>query len=83
VFQYHIGSIKTSCKVVLDFWCEKFQFHIGSIKTKGDKLSEGQKVSFNSTLVRLKQSSIGHCIPLLSCFNSTLVRLKPTKNWSI
>jgi len=53
-----------------------FQFHTGSIKSRGGLEFVLRPISFNSTLVRLKEGIIIADTAFEWRFNSTLVRLK-------
>jgi len=53
VFQFHSGSIRASAAPRNQAMNVEFQFHSGSIRAKSEYTAERDRVSFNSTLVRL------------------------------
>ena len=53
-----------------------FQFYLSSIKSKRRREIEMETLSFNSTLVQLKEQPTQVTDRQQACFNSTLVQLK-------
>ena len=56
-----------------------FQFHNGSIKREEALSAEIKRLSFNSTMVRLKEEGYQSISDTIESFNSTMVRLKARK----
>ena len=57
LFQFHYGSIKGTYADRLSHDQFLFQFHYGSIKGVKSTGYQGSLVSFNSTMVRLKEAN--------------------------
>jgi len=68
-----LKALACTCATVL---CTKFQFLNGSIKRILHILPDKHKKNFNSSMVRLKVTSIFHQKYQLFHFNSSMVRLK-------
>jgi len=56
-FQFHYGSVKSRLQVAFAYDEVKFQFHYGSVKSFLMNLNKRKDNNFNSTMVRLKESS--------------------------
>ena len=58
LFQFHYGSIKRLGEKTISQVHYPFQFHYGSIKRALEMLSKSILIYFNSTMVRLKDSTL-------------------------
>ena len=54
IFQFHKGTIKTYCWILVRVLRHEFQFHKGTIKTQGNAADIRVHSHFNSIKVRLK-----------------------------
>ena len=82
MFQFHNGSIKSAKFNSKTALLARFQFHNGSIKSMQAFGPKQRKISFNSTMVRLKGDDPGDHASCAEGFNSTMVRLKGYLSYS-
>ena len=73
IFQFHKGTIRTSCSAACQF---PFQFHKGTIRTFLTKKPITLSVYFNSIKVRLELVVVAEVLREFRNFNSIKVRLE-------